>query len=134
MERLRSADLLTHVSRQLSLKPTTGLVFKRPKIAIIDTGYDGMLRCLRKPRVKARLNPHYQIGHIQHHWKDFWRTSSVPCDEDGHGTSMLSLVLDIAPFADVCVARIAANNEDLYKSPSKTSNSVAEVRARCVPY
>jgi hypothetical protein len=130
MERLRSSDLLTGVSKQFISKLPTGQVFRRPKIAIVDTGYDGILRCLKKTPVKARLNPHNQTGNIQHHWKDCWSTSREPCNDDGHGTSMLSLVLEIAPFANICVARIAAKDADLYKHPFQTSKSLAEVCAR----
>ncbi len=60
-------------------------------------------------------------------WKDFWQSDLEPQDNDGHGTSMLSIIHRIAPFADVCVARIAGKDVDLKKEPKTTSNNLAKV-------
>jgi len=61
------------------------------------------------------------------HWKDFWGDEQVPCDCDGHGTSMLSLICDAAPFAEIFVARIAGTSCDLSENPSITSENLAKV-------
>ncbi|KAF3001372.1 hypothetical protein E8E13_006595 [Curvularia kusanoi] len=76
---------------------------KRPKIALIDTGYDP-----ESFKENSRAN---RLG--EGHWKDFFDKSMFPIDEDGHGTSMLDLLMKVAPFADICVARIAHSNKDL---------------------
>ena len=51
----------------------------------------------------------------------------TPKDDDGHGTAMLSLIHRIAPFADICVARIAGKDDDLKNNPQLTSSKLAEV-------
>ena len=123
MERLQTSALLRHVSQSfLRIHPP----FKRPKIAIIDTGYDSGARGLSH-RVTKRTNPYYLPGHPLYHWKDFWEEKLSPCDSDGHGTSMLSLIADTAPFADLCVARIAGNSRHLSERPLTTSENLAKV-------
>jgi hypothetical protein len=98
--------------------------FKRPKIAIIDTGFDRKARFVDR-RLKQRLN--MLSATEKYNWKDYWDVETVPQDNDGHGTAMLSIVHCIAPFADVCVARIAGKDEDLKRDPKKTSNNLAKV-------
>lgn len=61
-------------------------------------------------------------------WKDFSGSSITPIDNDGHGTAMLSIIYRLAPFADLCVARIAENDNDLRERPGVTSDNLAEVR------
>ncbi|KAF2148360.1 subtilisin-like protein [Myriangium duriaei CBS 260.36] len=91
-------------------------ILSRPKIAVLDTGYDpgsGFLTNAHKIRLRGR-------------WKDFWADSASPIDADGHGTSMLSLVVNIASFADIYVARIASTNEDIHNERQKTSDNLAK--------
>lgn len=102
---------------------------RRPKIAIIDTGFDCGARLLDR-KLKRRLNMLY-TEEVKHNWKDFWQGETVPKDEDGHGTAMLSIVHRIAPFADICVARIASGSNDLKQDPKLTSEKLAEVSASC---
>jgi hypothetical protein len=86
----------------------------RPKIALIDTGYDPKASFLRRRSCSNRLNPQYDMKHIRYHWRDFCdEKSPSPLDVDGHGTSMLSLLMKLAPFAEICVARIARSDSDL---------------------
>ena len=99
---------------------------KRPKIAIIDTGFDSKARLVDR-KLKLRLNMGDGTQRYQHNWKDFWRSASVPEDDDGHGTAILSVVHRIAPFADICVARIAGKDENLRNDPTTTSKNLAEV-------
>ena len=99
---------------------------RKPKVAIIDTGYDGKARWLSN-QFKARLSQLDENGQISQNWKDFWESEDQPHDDFGHGTSMLYTIMRIAPFANVCVARIAGNGEHLRKEPSRTSKNLAEV-------
>lgn len=100
--------------------------FKRPKIAIIDTGFDGGARFVDRKLTK-RLTMLSATETKKYNWKDYWKSETVPQDNDGHGTAMLSIVHHIAPFADVCVARIAGEDEDLKRDPKTTRNNLAKV-------
>ncbi|KAF2009061.1 subtilisin-like protein, partial [Aaosphaeria arxii CBS 175.79] len=83
----------------------------RPMIAVLDTGYDPKSSFIG-PLQRKRFTRHAE-DHELYHWKDFWGDKSDPEDKDGHGTSMLSTIMALAPFADVCVARIAGEDSDL---------------------
>jgi hypothetical protein len=85
--------------------------YARPKIALIDTGYD--------PKSFQENSRARRLG--INHWKDFFDGKACPLDEDGHGTSMLDLLMKVAPFADICVARIARSNQDLGGPDIRTS-------------
>ncbi|KIW22421.1 uncharacterized protein PV07_12308 [Cladophialophora immunda] len=109
--------LHNHISSQITK-------FKRPKIAIIDTGFDGQARFVdRKLMLRLNMVP---TAEMKYNWKDFWECEVEPQDNDGHGTSMLSLLHRMAPFADVCVARIAGKDEDMRRDPEKTSDNLAK--------
>ena len=60
-------------------------------------------------------------------WKDEWGSEITRQDKDGHGTAMLSIIHQVAPFADVCIARIAGEDKDLKDHPEQTSKNLAEV-------
>jgi len=77
-------------------------------------------------KLKKRLNMLSTTETEKHNWKDYWQSETVPQDNDGHGTAMLSIVHRIAPFADVCVARIAGKDEDLKRYPKRTSGNLAK--------
>jgi hypothetical protein len=94
---------------------------------VIDTGYDPAASFLRKSQ-KKRLSLQGQPGDPLYHWKDFWGDKIDPTDTDGHGTSMLSLLMQIAPFADFCIARIAGSDKDLQGiNSSKSQKRLSEV-------
>ncbi|PTB65485.1 subtilisin-like protein [Trichoderma citrinoviride] len=90
----------------------TGLVIKqyranlslpRIRIAILDTGYDaGSQFFTATARMRRLVN-----------WKDFVNRQEQPVDRDGHGSHALSLLMKLAPAAEICVARIAENSQDL---------------------
>lgn len=56
-------------------------------------------------------------------WKDWVEHRKQPCDEGGHGTSVLSVLMKVAPYADVYVARVARSEEDLLNA----SDNIAKV-------
>lgn len=62
-----------------------------------------------------------------YNWKDYWQSKARPQDDDGHGTAMLSVVHRIAPFANICVAHIAGDDQDMREHPIDTSNNLAKV-------
>lgn len=71
---------------------------------MLDTGYDKQAAFFddenRKPRLKD--------------WRDYVeKDNKIPIDHDGHGTHVLSLLMRMAPAADIFVARIAKNTESL---------------------
>lgn len=99
----------------------------RPRIAILDIGYDGNSRFLSN-KDKKRLNlDKFDENHDLYHWKDFWADDIIPIDEDGHGTYMLSIVLKVAPFAEICVARIASSTTNLRADAAKTGTNLSKV-------
>jgi len=120
LDTLQRSPLLNHVSRFFRTCTNSA---KRPKIAIIDTGFDAKARWFSH-RFKKRLSAI--------HWKDFWDSKESPCDNDGHGTAMLSMILTIAPFSDICVARIAGEGRDLIESREETCAYAADVSSSMV--
>jgi hypothetical protein len=86
----------------------------RVKIAILDTGYDINSQFFSMGTRHKRLAE----------WKDFSKCSSVPVDEDGHGTYMVSLAMKLAPAAEICVGRVATDSKGLRNA----GISVARVR------
>lgn len=75
------------------------------KIAILDTGCDVNAPSLRLPgRKRIKL------------WKDFVEDSPTMADENGHGTHLTTLLHQMAPYAEVCVMRVAKQNEELQNS------------------
>ncbi|OAL51266.1 subtilisin-like protein [Pyrenochaeta sp. DS3sAY3a] len=73
-----------------------------------------------------RLFPEFKHDDDRFHWKDFWKSETEPLDEDGHGTSMLSTIMNIAPFADIVVARIAGVDDDLLRETAVTQRNLAK--------
>ncbi|KAI9774754.1 MAG: hypothetical protein M1839_001621 [Geoglossum umbratile] len=108
VDKIKQSSLRRHVSRALNNDEAK----KRPKVAVIDTGYDATSSFIGNSQ-RNRFSPQFGKADKQYHWKDFWQKKDEPQDEDGHGTSMLSTIIDIAPFADICVARIAGSDSDL---------------------
>ena len=85
----------------------------RIRIAVLDTGYDPNAEFFVNRDRRARLRG----------WKDCVADSQDPGDEHGHGTRVLSLLMKMAPMADVYVARVAKNSSGLERS----SESIADV-------
>ena len=118
LKRITLSDLHKQVSDGVKTK-------KRPKIAVIDTGFDPQADFVDR-QLQMRLNM-LKKAQDEYRWKDFWEPGVGPKDTDGHGTAMLSIIHRVAPFADICVARIAGKDEDLTKEPVRTAQNFAKV-------
>jgi hypothetical protein len=75
----------------------------RIKIAVIDTGFDETVPFFHSPLRRSRLKL----------WKDWVKNSWDPTDTAGHGTHIVSLIMTIAPEADIYVARVAEDRKGL---------------------
>jgi hypothetical protein len=124
--KIKESELYINLQLKYREKRTSGI---RPKIALIDTGYDPRAGFLKRSQAcRNRLLPEHDCMDQQYHWKDFCdKNAAKPLDEDGHGTAMLSLLMELAPFADICVARIACKDSELRDDQSKSQKRLAEV-------
>lgn len=103
-----------------SHSPGVSVGYRRARIAVLDTGFDPDAAFFQGEGRYDRLEPSGT------HWKDWveWG-NETPKDSDGHGTHLVSLIMQIAPEADIFVARVFKDTQNL----ANTSVSVAEVRA-----
>lgn len=76
---------------------------KRVKIAVLDTGLDPEAVFFSLEERRA----HYKG------YKDFTQTASYAEDTNGHGTHTLSVIMKVAPMADVYMGRIAKDKGSL---------------------
>lgn len=84
----------------------------------MDTGYDRETIFFDNVDRKSRIKG----------WKDLVdNLSDDTRDQDGHGTHSLSLVMKVAPAADLYVARVARDEKDLKKDLQSASDNVAKV-------
>ncbi|RSL41864.1 hypothetical protein CEP53_012505 [Fusarium sp. AF-6] len=105
------------VTRDLIVGFTTAPVPKRIRIAVLDTGYDPEAIIFKTPKRKRRIQK----------WKDYvMKGSTTRRDEDGNGTHILSLVMKVAPAADIYVARVARDTEGLADSTKNISEAAQE--------
>ncbi|KAL7797031.1 hypothetical protein V8C43DRAFT_277981 [Trichoderma afarasin] len=90
------------------------LTTNRIRIVVLDTGYDpDAVFFLNRDR-KRRI-----------FWKDFVEENQPEAkDENGHGTHILSVLMKVAPAADVFMARVARDTQDL---PNATENIAAAI-------
>lgn len=86
---------------------------ERIRIAVLDTGCDNDAPFFHLPDNGPRLKQ----------WKDWVDGSASWQDLHGHGTHLVSLIMRIAPEADIYVARIAESPDQLMKA----GENVAEV-------
>ena len=86
--------------------------YQRIKIAVLDTGYDPKQEFFASRDRRLRIKD----------WKDFVIQSDVPQDDDGHACRVLSLVMKVAPMADVFVIRVAKNSDGLRQSSQIIAN------------
>ncbi|KAI3325795.1 hypothetical protein HD806DRAFT_491247 [Xylariaceae sp. AK1471] len=91
----------------------TELADKRIRIAVLDTGYDPGAIFFDRDR-RSRLKD----------WKDYVERDRTIKDEDGHGTHVLSVLMQVAPAADIYVARIARGTPDLLTSSANVAEAI----------
>lgn len=103
--------MTSHLTDQIIRQFAGNKSLPRIRIAILDTGCDTESQFFNAPARKNRLEK----------WMDFVDNQTQPCDFDGHGTHVLSLLMKIAPAANICVARIAKNSEDLRDRASEVA-------------
>lgn len=97
----------------LSAFQTKELAKERTRIAVLDTGYDQGAVFFNRQR-NRRLRG----------WKDYVeRDQPRAKDEHGHGTHVLSVLMKVAPGADIFVARVARDTLDL----ANAAGNIAEV-------
>ena len=119
LERIQSLPLSNNLVTWFSSKSIRKTV-PRIKIAVLDTGYDETAAFIADDEVRRK-----RIAG----WKDFSGTETKAVDQDGHGTQVLSLVMKVAPAADIYVARIAKDRPTLKEEGHKISANTAKVMA-----
>nr|RBQ96670.1 hypothetical protein FVER53263_11628 [Fusarium verticillioides] len=94
---------------------------RRIRIAILDTGYDPGAIFFNRYRSR-RLKD----------WKDFIELGQpTPKDEEGHGTHVLSVLMQVAPAADIYVARVAKNTSELQNSTESIAKAIEWAWKEC---
>jgi len=112
LKEIQGSEFSEHLRRQFFAKRKT---VQRIKIAVLDTGYDSSSNFFKDEIRPPRIT-----------WKDFHNDSEVAQDEDGHGTQVLSLVMKVAPAADIYVVRVAKSSDALRKDSEQTSINVSK--------
>ncbi|KAF7552213.1 hypothetical protein G7Z17_g4462 [Cylindrodendrum hubeiense] len=113
----------SHVAQCIhtKLREDKALAENRICIAVLDTGYDPDAIFFGRER-KMRLKG----------WKDYVeKDQSIQLDEDGHGTHVLSVLMKVAPAADIYVARIARNSPDLRNATENVAEAIEWARKDC---
>ncbi|KAI5460318.1 hypothetical protein BGZ63DRAFT_424828 [Mariannaea sp. PMI_226] len=116
LKSIMESPLVDQVSKQYR----KNRVLVRPRIAILDTGYDANSQFFAAGPRRNRLIM----------WKDFVDGQAEPVDSDGHGTHVVSLCMKIAPAADICVARIAKDTDDLQNAAENIEQAIAWATGR----
>ncbi|ETS76363.1 hypothetical protein PFICI_11750 [Pestalotiopsis fici W106-1] len=113
MEAIYDAHLRTKAL--LDPLPTGETNTRSVRVAVLDTGCD-TCAAFFQPFESAR-----QIAK----WRDFAGESSEPVDEEGHGTHCTSLVMKMAPEAEIYLARIAKRRDDIADAVEAICNAIA---------
>ncbi|KAF4946043.1 hypothetical protein FGADI_11480 [Fusarium gaditjirri] len=106
---LKRIQLLNKELKSLSQGPV-----KRVRIAILDTGYDADAVFFHPNARRNRLVK----------WKDWVGDAKEPTDCNGHGTHLVSLIMKIAPEADIYVARVAKDPMGLNDASEAISEAI----------
>ncbi|PLB55445.1 subtilisin-like protein [Aspergillus steynii IBT 23096] len=103
--------------------PAGGLdIPRRPvRIAILDTGLDEKSHMFSIRPYTERLKG----------WRDWVDGSAQPQDCHGHGTHLVSLVMRCAPEADIYVARIARDQDQLGESSTHVAEAILWASRDC---
>ncbi|KAL0939175.1 lipid acyl hydrolase [Colletotrichum truncatum] len=94
------------------------------RLTVIDTGLDDTHPFISNSGWKRNRDSDRKAL-----FKDFEGDSVTPVDEDGHGTFIAGIVLQIAPEVELSVARICKNHSSI-----KTDQAVEEKIARAIVY
>jgi hypothetical protein len=118
LEGIQSSPFSDHLFGWFSSRKIRESV-SRIKIAVLDTGYDKKTPFLAEDELRQKC----LLG-----WKDFSDAQEKDAvDQDSHGTQVLSLVMKVAPAAEVYVARIARDRPGLREEGHKINVNVAKV-------
>lgn len=109
---IMSSSLTKEIVMNFRNRASSQVSIPRIKVAILDTGYDKDAIFFNQDR-DTRLKG----------WKDWVDNLPYPQDQDGHGTHVLSLIMKIAPAADIFVSRVSKDEKDLQNA----SNNIAQV-------
>ncbi|KAF4454857.1 hypothetical protein F53441_2727 [Fusarium austroafricanum] len=96
---------------------------RRIRIVVLDTGYDPEAIFFEDKDRRRRLKRRSETGWIGN-WKDFVDDLPSPVDDHGHGTHVLSVLMKVAPAADVFVARVARNDSELQTSAQNVAKAI----------
>ncbi|KAI0906589.1 peptidase S8/S53 domain-containing protein [Ustulina deusta] len=87
---------------------------KRIRIAVLDTGYDPDAVFFNKDR-KRRLRS----------WRNYIEEDQPHANgEDGHGTHVVSVLMKVAPAADIFVARVTQDATDLQNASGNIAQAI----------
>ena len=98
---------------------------KRIRIAILDTGVD-----CEHPYIATNWAPGEAANNYGKFYKDFTANPAVdtkPRDECGHGTHVAGIILRLAPYAELYVARIFRNEDLREDSNNDTETTICKV-------
>jgi hypothetical protein len=120
IDRLIESDCNRDLALRYSTKTPDGRIPRRTAVAVLDTGYDADSIFFTRPRLQRMKS-----------WKDFAGNVNQPCDKNGHGTSVVSMLMKIAPYADVYVARVAKSMEDLPMAAENIAKAIIWAAVDC---
>ncbi|KAH8811300.1 S8 family peptidase [Xylogone sp. PMI_703] len=84
------------------------------RVAILDTGCNKDLNFFQNIRVASCFRG----------WKDFAADSQFYIDNFGHGSFMVRLVLQVAPFVDLYVAHVAETQDQLEQNEENVAQAI----------
>lgn len=84
------------------------------KIAILDTGYDENAPAFDLPGRSRKVKG----------WRDFVSCSPRPVDADGHGTHLLTLLLQVECPANIYVVRVAESSKTLKSAEANIAEAI----------
>jgi subtilisin family serine protease len=114
---IKTSPVTTTVVSKYSAQ--SALSNSRIRIAVLDTGYDPNAIFFQARDRERRIKG----------WKDYVEKNNTGKpkyagrDEDGHGTHVLSVLMTVAPAADIYIARVARNTPEL----ENASQNIADV-------
>ncbi|KAK4169925.1 hypothetical protein QBC43DRAFT_306849 [Cladorrhinum sp. PSN259] len=111
----------SEVTRSLCASFKQNRALGRIRVAVLDTGYDPSSIFFKAPDRRRRIQA----------WKDYVSSDSLRLDVDGHGTHVLSLMMKVAPAADIYVARVARGTPDLASSTLNIAEAILWAAKDC---